>query len=148
MHKNIQSSLNSLLLPENLTAENSYFCNVCSENRSATVNHYFSKVGSFLIIQLKRFANHQGQLIKDLNKVECSENIFVPVIDGEITSRIEYKLIGTVNHTGNLNRGHYTSFINVKDSDVRYFCNDAAVLSSSKSSTNNTSSYIYFYQAY
>ena len=90
VHKSIQFAINSLLIPEYLTAENGYFCNVCSKNCSATVKHYFSRVGQYLIIQLKRLVNNEGQLIKDIQKVDCSPNIFVPVVDGEITSRIPF----------------------------------------------------------
>ena len=43
-------------------------------------------------------------------------NISVPVKDNEVTYQKHYRLIATINHTGNLNRGHYTLFIKIPNS--------------------------------
>ena len=45
---------------------------------------------------------NQSKIFKLYSEL-CSSNILGPVFDGEITSKMEFKLIGTVNHTGNLN---------------------------------------------
>ena len=53
-----------------------------------------------------------------------------------------YHLIATINHTENLNRGHYTSFIKIPNSKSWLQCNDSAVLRANENKVNNTSSYI------
>ena len=143
----IQTSLNKILQSEELSEENSYFCNFCSQYCPASIDHVFSKIGRFLIIQLKRFNNHEGHIIKDIKKVQCSANITVPVVDDDVTNTIQFRLIATINHTGNLSRGHYTSFIRLTDPTRWLFCNDAAVINSTENNVNNTSSYVYFYEA-
>ena len=147
LSNSIQAALNKTLCSEELSKDNPYYCNFCSEFRPALVEHSLSKVGRFLCIQLKRFINHGGNVIKDIQKVICNENISVPLVDGKITFYKQYRLIATINHTGNLDRGHYTSFIKTSGSNQWLFCNDAAVLNSTENCVNNTSSYIYFYEA-
>ena len=88
----------------------------------------FSEVGRYLVIQLKCFVSHDNQVIKDINHVQCTPNISVPVKDNEVTYQKHYHLIATINHTGNLNRGHYTSFIKIPNSKSLLHCNDVAVL--------------------
>ena len=143
----IQSSLNKALQSEELTDVNSFFCSCCSAYREASVHHYFCGVGRYLIIQLKRFIQQGNNIIKDTTKVECTSNISVPVVDGEVTIYSQFHLIGTINHTGNLNRGHYTAFTKFLNSGTWKFYNDAAVIDSVESSINNSSSYLYFYEA-
>ena len=74
-------------------------------------------------------------------------NISVPVKDNEVTYQKHYRLIATINHTGNLNRGHYTLFIEIPNSKSWLHCNDVAALRANENKVNNTSSYIYFYQS-
>ena len=76
----VQSSFNLFLTPEHLLRDNSFFCDYCSFLQPATIDHGFSRVGQFLIIQLKRFVNFQGTLTKDINIVKCLANISIPVI--------------------------------------------------------------------
>ena len=81
----VQSSLDLFLTPEHLSGDNSFFCGYCSSLQPAIIDHSFSRVEQFLIIQLKRFANFQGTLTKDINIVKCLANISIPVIlDSEI----------------------------------------------------------------
>ena len=86
-------------------------------------------------------------MIKDIKHVQCTPNISVPVKDNEDYQK-GYHLIATINHTGNLNRGHYTLFIKIPNSKSWLYCNDAAVLRANENKVNNTSSYIYFYESH
>ena len=142
----VQASLSELLKSEELLEEASYFCNYCSGYRPAIVEHSFSKVGQYLVVQLKRFTQQEGVFKRDIQKVFSTPNIEVTVVDGDLTSQTKYQLIATVNHTGTLDKGHYTAFIKPNKSKNWLFCNDAAVLGSSEASVNNTSSYICFYE--
>ena len=65
-------------------------------------------------------------MIKDIKDVQSTPNIFVPVKDNEVTDQKYFHLISTINHTGNLNRGHYTSSMKMPNSKSWLHCNDAA----------------------
>ena len=141
MSNSIQTALNSLF------GDNCINCNFCCSLKSASLVPAFSKVGRYLVIQLKRFVSHDNQVIKDIKHVQCTPNISVPVKDNEVTYQKDYYLITSINYTGNLNRGHYTSFIKIPNSKSWLHCNDAAVLRANENKVNNTSSYIYFYES-
>ena len=57
----------------------------------------------------------QFPVIKDIKHVQCAPNISVPVKHNEVAYRKDH-LIATISHTGNLNRGHYASFIKMPNS--------------------------------
>ena len=76
----VQSSLDLFLTPEHLSGVNSFFCNYCSSPEPAITEYGFSRIEQFLIIQLKRFANSQGTVTKDINIVNCFANVSIPVI--------------------------------------------------------------------
>jgi len=102
----IQDSVDSFLKPEELTNNNMYFCNVCGSHQEAVLEHEFSRLGDFLIIQLKRFLNFSNVVTKDNKSVFCDPLIKVPVVvDNEIITHKSYKLIATVNYSGDLHRG-------------------------------------------
>ena len=119
-----------MLKSEELSDEASYFCNTCSAHKTAYVEHTFSKLGQYLIVQIKCFDQQKSAFRKNIQKVVCAPNITVPVVDNELTAELNFKLLGTVKHTGTLDRGHYTVFIKQRASKNWLFCNDSAVLSS------------------
>ena len=63
---NAQTSLNIFLQSEELNEPDAFFCNFCESFQSTSVDHEISKVGSYLVLQLKRFINHLGNFIKDV----------------------------------------------------------------------------------
>ena len=144
----VQSSIDSFLKPENLLGDNSYFCNVCGSLQPALLEHEFSKLGKFLIIQLKRFITFSNSVTKDTKVVTFNQELKVPVaVDNEITNQRSYKHIATINHSGSLNSGHYTSQILDPVSFQWYHCNDSAVLPC-KRKTADSLGYILFYKAF
>ena len=141
----IQTNLNSSLQTETLSQDNSTYCNFCCSLKSSFVVPAFLKVGLYLVIQLKSLVCRDNQVIKDIKHVQCTPNISVPVKLYEVTYQKYYHLIATIYHTGNLTRGHCTSFKKISNSKSWLHCNDAAVLRANENKVNNTSSYIYFY---
>ena len=144
---NLQSCLNAFLAPNQLDGSNSVFCNVCQAQKPAALSQNLSDVGQYLILQTKRFIRQGSLFTKHLQKIVCSPNLVVPVLDqnGTVEQR-HFKLLGTINHTGSLNRGHYTSYIKLVSKDSWYHCNDAAVVLSKGDQVNNESSYLYFFE--
>ena len=128
-----------------MSGHNSIYCNFCCSLKSGSVVPAFSEVGLYLVIQLKCFVSHDNHVIKDIKHVQCTPNVSVPIKDNEVMFQKDYHLIATI--TGNLNRGHYTSFIKIPNSKSWLHCNDAAVLRANENKVNNTSSYIYFYES-
>ena len=144
---NLQSSLNTFLAPEVLESENAYFCNVCQSLESAIISYNLVAVGAYLIVQTKRFSQDGSGLVKHLQKIACNQTLSVPVIS--LNNSIEnkkFKLLGTINHTGSLDRGHYTAFIRTPINNSWLHCNDAAVVTSVEKNLDNNSSYIYFWE--
>ena len=66
-----------------------------------------------LAIQLCRFSNQGGQLVKDENLVSFTQSqvgqyLTVPItIEDEVSFINKYSLIATINHSSTLSRGHY-----------------------------------------
>ena len=107
---NIQSSLLNAFDAEQLQ---SVFCHFCESRSPAVREHSISDCGKYLIIQLKCFTSKNGHTYKTVDHVDCfPELLSVPVrIDSEVIVQRKYCLVASVNHTGDLERGHYTAFI-------------------------------------
>ena len=117
--ESIQKSLNSYLESNFLSGENEFFCNTSSSNNQALADHEISKVGDYLIIQVKRFLVFNQAVTKDITKISCTLTLTVPVtLDEDVVGHKKFNVIATINHTGNLARGHYTSFIKSTSSTV------------------------------
>ena len=130
-----------------------FFCNNCSSLQSAIIEHGFSRVRQFSIIQLKQFVNFQGTVVtKDINIVKCFPNISIPVIlDDDLFEQKKFTFISAVNHSENYTaiiwNGHYNSHVTNNFSLACYNCNDAAVVSCCKEVLEYNASYILFYKA-
>ena len=145
--KHISMSLNDLLQNQSLTGDNMWFCPQCSKNQNATIESHIIKSGSILILQLKRYVNFQGRLLKDTKLVNClpcgDVQLKVPIMQNDIVSLKHYSLVATINHSGSLNSGHYWAFI--KENNIWFECNDRSVLQVQPPALNNTSCYVLFF---
>ena len=106
-------------------------------------------MGDYLIIQVKRFLVFNQAVTKDISKISCIPTLTVPVtLDEDIVGHNKFNLFSTINHSGNLARGHYTSFIKSASSlsSSWFHCNDAAVIPSNETAQNNDTSYTFFYK--
>ena len=77
--ESIQKSLNSYLKSNFLSGENEFFCNTCSSNNQALADHEISKVGDYLIIQMKPFLVFNQAVTKNINKISSTPTLTVPV---------------------------------------------------------------------
>ena len=105
-------------------------------------------MGDYLIIQVKRFLVFNQAVTKDISKISCIPTLTVPVtLDEDIVGRNKFNLFSTINHSGNLARGHYISFIKSASSSLSWFhCNDAAVIPSNETALNNNTFYTFSYK--
>ena len=105
-----------------------FHCNICSSHQPAILEHEVSKIGHYLVIQLKRFLCFDRSVTKDIKYVKCSSTLSVPItVDTDVVCHKRFKLIATINHSGNLNSGHYTAFTS-NECSVWFHCNDSAVI--------------------
>ena len=66
-------------------------------------------------------------------------------IEDEVFCSRKFNLAAVINHSGNLNSGHYTCL--VKDEETWWHCNDKAVVRVNLDDINKSLFYVLFYQA-
>ena len=99
-------------------------------------------MGNYLIIQVKCFLVFNQPVTKDISKLSCTphSNSTVALDNHKIVGHKKFNLIATINHSGNLPRGHHTSFIKYASSSSSsswFHCNDAAVIPSNETALIN-----------
>ena len=57
------------------------------------MDHQTTKVSNYLILQLKRFDNLNGDFIKEIAKVRCTKTLSVPLAEGEVSFHKMFSLI-------------------------------------------------------
>ena len=148
----IQTSMNQFLKPDILLSQNKWFCPSCNLLSESTRETCIINSAPILIIQLCRFSNQDGQLVKNENFFTCTQSesnkdlTVTLTIEDEVSFANKYSLIANINHSGTLNRGHYWAFIKDLHSSSWYSCNDKSVFNVEENSVNNTTSYILFYR--
>ena len=135
----IQRFLNSYLESNFLSGKSEFFCNICSSNNQALAGLEISRVGDYLIIQVKRLFVFNQAVTKDIIQISCTRTLTKPVtLDEDIVVHKKFKLITTNNHSDNLARGHCISFLKSTSSSSSssssswFHCNDAAVIPSNE----------------
>ena len=142
--------MNQFLKPEILTSQNKWFCPSCNLLCESTRETCIINSAPILIIQLCRFSNQGGQLVKNENFFSCTQSesnkdLTVPItIEDEVSFTNKYSLIATINHSGTLNRGHCWAFIKDLLSSTWYPWNDKSVFNVEEHYVRNTRSYILF----
>ena len=129
-----ETSLNQFLSPEIFTPGNKWFCPTCNTFSDSTRETCVMNSAHILAIQLCRFSNQGGQLVKDETFVSCTQSqvgqyLTVPInIEDEVSFINKYSLIATINHSSTLSRGHYWACIKDLHLPCWYLCNDKLVL--------------------
>ena len=148
----IQTSLKQFLSPEIFTSGNKWFCPSCHALSESTGETCVMNSAPILAIQLCRFSNRGGQLVKDETLVSCTQSqvgqyLTVPItIEDEVSFINKYSLIATINDSRTFSRGHYWACIKDLQSPCWYLCNDKLVSNVEESYLNNSTSYILFYR--
>ena len=146
--------MNPFLKPEILTAQNKWFCPSCNLLCESTRETCIINSAPILIIQLCRFSNQGGQLVKNENFFSCTQSesnkdLTVPItIEDEVSLSNKYSLIATITHSCTLIRDHYQDFIKDLHPCTWYSCNDKSLFNVEENYINNTTSYILFYSKF
>ena len=148
--KHISSALKDFLQTEYLKGQNMWFCPQCSALRDSCKETKITHVGRVMILQLKRYSNFNGSVVKDYKLVEClperNHTLTVPIKSSDpVSFSNRYSLMATINHAGTVHAGHYWAFVKDIENDVWLKCNDRSVVEVPAKTLNNNSAYVLFY---
>lgn len=99
--------------------------------RDARCRYYLNTLPPVLVVHLKRFSqNYRGFPQKDKRSINYPVHLDLdPFTIGGSGNR--YKLFGVVDHSGSLNRGHYTAYVRKRDTSLdKEFTNQTIPLNS------------------
>ena len=137
--------------------ENDYYCSKCRKHQSIIKKMDIYKEPYYLIIHLKRFKN--GNELKNnyiyniFNNIKNNILIDFPVKNLDLSEyilgntenkKIQYNLIGVINHYGGALYGHYTA--NCLNRNKWYKFNDEIVSIINENKIVSESAYVLFYQ--
>ena len=121
--KDFPTSLAKVLETESLIGSNAPYCNICLGIRESDSKVSLTSVGNCLIVQLNCFFVSNRAVTKNSAPFFVSSPIeVVTEIEDEVFCTRKFNLAAVINHSGNLNSGHYTCL--VKDGEMWWHCND------------------------
>lgn len=142
-------------MPEILDEKNKWLCPKCNQFVCAEKKLSIWKLPRVLIIHLKRFDGSGLTTRKITDFVDFPEILDMKkyvVGPQKNENEIKYKLFAVSNQYGNLNGGHYTAEVRVRDpKEVDkdkgwYKFNDSTVSKSSESEAHSSAAYVLFYE--
>ena len=141
----IYDCLDNYVNYETLEGENSWYNNETQQKEEIKKRTIFWSFPNILIIVLKRFSDDGRK--KKLDQVNCPlKNLDLSrYINGYNASKYVYDLYGVCNHIGNLQGGHYTTFIKTLKNEWVHF-NDETVSKMQESNIITPMSYCLFYR--
>ena len=143
--KDFPTWLAKILETESLIASNALYCNICSGVRESDSKVSLTSVRNCLIVQLNRcvkFASN-GTVTKNSAPFFISSPIeVVTETEDEVFCTRKFNLPAVINHSGNVNSGHYTCL--VKDGETWWHCNDKAVVGVNLDYINKSLPYVLF----
>ncbi|KAG8543739.1 hypothetical protein GDO81_023789 [Engystomops pustulosus] len=130
-----------------LTRTDRIFCPVCKLKQDASAKAQIWKLPKILILHLKRF-EYKGCLKRKLktNVDFPMKNLDLsPFVSPLIVKQQKYKLYAIVNHSGELDFGHYTAFCKHPGTKEWNAFDDTRCFKISESMVQTSSAYILFY---
>ena len=128
--------LAKVLETESLIGFNAPYCNICLALRENNSKLSLTTAGNCLIVQLTVTKNSALFLVSSCIEV-------VTEIEEKVFFTRKFNLAGIINHSGNLNSGHYLCL--VRDGETWWHCNDKAVVSLNMNDVNKSLPYVLFY---
>ena len=84
---------------------------------SVLFDHKISKVSCYLILEINS-VQHNGNFIKDIKKVQCNENLPLPVALDDVSFHKKFNIITTVIRIATLDGGHYTAYFKLPNAGL------------------------------
>lgn len=142
---NIYDCLNNFVQHESLTGENAWYNEKTKMKEEVEKRYMFWSFPKVLVLVLKRFSsNGKKKIKKQIDFPIHGLNLSKYVIGYNPQSYI-YDLYGVANHTGNIEGGHYTSFVKTADNQWIHF-NDSNLSKIGESNIVTNMSYCLFYR--
>ena len=95
-----------------MIGSNVCYCNICLGVRESDSNVSLTRVGNYLIVQLNRFFVSNGTVTKNSSLFYVSSSIeVVTETEDEVFCTRKFSLAAIINHSGNLNSGHYRCLV-------------------------------------
>ena len=151
---NLYDCLNLFSSEEILDGDNEWYCNQCKQHVEAVKKMDIYKSPYYLIIQLKRFKQDDGEssIFNIFNSTKNTTFIDFPTTDLDLSNYTlsgnnkgdKYDLIGLINHYGGESFGHYTAYCLNGDNWVEY--NDESVSLIPENKVITSAAYVLFYK--
>ena len=148
LQNSISCSINKLLSSEILAGDNKWLCPICKSLEESSKDTIITCCGDVLIIHLLRYNSTSGNTCKDSRQVLCYPNdpLKIPIhVDETVSVLQEYTLMATINHSGNMNSGHYWAIVRQSKLDDWFCCDDKRITKTKSTSLSNKSSYVLFF---
>lgn len=153
----LQDCLQRFTQPEHLGSGAKIRCSKCNAHQESTKQLTMQKLPVVASFHLKRF-EHSSRLHKKITtRVDFPEILdmtpFISHARNNLSKKKEYQgipsnnkyvLFGVINHIGNLDAGHYTSYIR-QHADLWFHCNDHQILPASITQVLDSEGYLLFY---
>jgi len=157
----LQDCMDRYVMRSQFDLENKYHCEKC-KNSNASHKSSIWMLPDNLIIHIKRFSfDHESKKSSkiidpidfplenlDLSSyISTSNEVLINTKESKLIGNYKYKLTAVVNHSGNINEGHYYTF--AKNQNGSWYCFNDTLVSKisdlSQINVNNKNAYILFY---
>lgn len=148
----ITDCLRKYCAPEYLTGKDKVFCERCKRKNDAEKRIFFKDAPEVLCVHIKRFRYDAGWF----NGTKNSKVVTFPVtrvldlssfLDEVPAHPVEYKLVGLIQHIGNMGGGHYISYCQHKRKPQEWYeFDDTQVSLVSPEQVERAEPYVLFYQ--
>jgi len=148
-NKSLRECLEIFTKEELLDTNNMWYCPRCKDHKMASRETLLNRVPPVLVVHLRRvkkvtqkYSNHFTKIV---TKVDIPLEWDLAPFVLQPTSDYRYSLFGVVNHFGNLNGGHYTSFVLSEDGNWHLY-DDETVRKVRPEEVSSAAAYVLFYK--
>jgi len=146
----LSSCLDAFTKEEVLTKDNGWYCSKCEEIQVASKKIDLWRLPDLLIIHLKRFSSDpiSRQKINSLVNFPLKNldlKNWVPP-NCRLTQSTTYDLYGASMHSGTMQEGHYTAYVQSLESGDWYHMNDQFAISANGEKVQSPEAYLLFYK--
>ena len=141
----LDQCIKTYLMPEELTGENAWYNEETKQKEDVYMVSGFWDIPRVFAVNLSRFSP-LGQKIKHNIDFPVDNFDMSPYLSGYSPHKYTYELYGVINHIGNMNNGHYTSFVKNSQNEWYHFDDEVIKRVSSNNFLKTPHAYCLFYR--
>jgi len=141
----LDQCIKTYLTPEELTGDNAWYNEETKQKEDVYMESGFWDIPRVFAVNLSRFSP-LGQKIKHNIEFPIDEFDMSPYVSGYSPQRYLYELYGVINHIGNMNNGHYTSFVKNSQNEWYHFDDEVIQKVSNHNLLKTPHAYCLFYR--